>query len=75
MKITKALLGLLVSVTVIVCLLGITGRATHAQGSGTDQSIAEKLDAIANTQKAILDDLASIKEELRIIKIRVTQTQ
>lgn len=56
--------------------LFIGERFMYAQGSsGTDQAILAKLDAALRNQSAILSDLASIKEELKIIKIRVTQSQ
>ena len=75
MRSSKILALVFIAVVVSAIVLGATSRVLNAQGAVQDQGIAEKLDAIANTQKAILDDLASIKEELRIIKIRVTQTQ
>jgi hypothetical protein len=46
-----------------------------AQGPGTDAAIGKKLDDILNGQRAIMQGIADLKEELRIVKIRVTQQQ
>ena len=69
------LFGLIVSLVVIACLLGIADRATQAQSAGQDQSVSAKLDEILGNQRTILENLSNIKEELRIIKIRITQSQ
>jgi hypothetical protein len=37
--------------------------------------VLAKLGEILNNQKVIMEDLAFMKEEIRIIKIRVTQSQ
>ena len=66
----------IVLAVVFVVLFGVTGRAIHAQGSGaSDSTVSVKLDAVLINQKSIMKDLADIKEELRIIKIRITQQQ
>jgi len=71
----KIVLGLVVSFAVIALLLAVTERQLAAEGSGSDMNILSKLDNILAGQKAMLDDMAYIKEELKIIKIRVTQSQ
>lgn len=76
MKIRKVVFAVFISIVVAAALLGMTGRAIHAQSSGaSDSSALAKLDEILNNQKSIMADLAQIKEELRIIKIRITQSQ
>ena len=76
MKVKKAIFTFFISVVVVAALLGMTGRAIHAQSSGaSDSSVLAKLSEILNNQKSIMGDLASMKEELRIIKIRITQSQ
>jgi len=42
---------------------------------GDSQAVSQKLDQILSNQKAILDTLNSVKSELNVIKIRITQTQ
>ena len=76
MKTGKLIFVLIVSVTVIAALLTLTGRATHAQGSGvSDSAVPSKLDEIINNQKIIMAQLDLLKAELNIVKIRVTQSQ
>lgn len=76
MKIKKMLLGLMISLIVIASLLGGTDRPTSAQSaSGPESPVMVKLAEVLQNQKAILDNLASIREELKIIKIRVSQNQ
>jgi hypothetical protein len=76
MKITKVLLWLCILVIVASSFLGIANKPTHAQDSaGNEAEVLAKLTQILDNQKAILDQLASMKEELRIIKIRITQQQ
>jgi hypothetical protein len=40
-----------------------------------DAELSQKLAEIADNQKRIMEDISVIKEELRIIKIRITQNQ
>ena len=76
MKTKRAVVVFFISIAVIAVVLGVTGRTIHAQGSeGSDSSVLAKLDTVLRNQTAIMADLASIKEDLRIIKIRVTQSQ
>ncbi len=72
----RFLFGCIAVLFMIVGLFVITGVTTHAQAQGADESsVLAKLDEVLNGQKAIMDELASIKEELRIVKVRVTQQQ
>ena len=75
MRIRKILTGFVISTIIIACLVALTDGIVRAQGSASDSDILRKLDDILNTQKAIQDDIAAIKEELAVVKIRVTQNQ
>ena len=73
-------LGRFLIVVVLVCVLLslplVLSRITHAQDqAGNNPEILGKLDQILSGQKAIMDQMASMREELNIIKIRVTQQQ
>ena len=70
----KILIGIVVSAAVISALIMFEGRPVKAEDAAGGAVLA-KLDEVMNNQKAILDELASIKEELGIVKIRVTQMQ
>lgn len=76
MKFKNIIVGIGISLIVISSLLAFTGRPIWAQEeAGYDQEITKRLDDIVKTQKEILDSIASMKEELKIIKIRITQAQ
>jgi hypothetical protein len=76
MNTKKSLRAALISVMAIACLTGAVVMATNAQNSSaSDPSIPAKLDEIISANREILDSLNGIKEELRIIKIRVSQGQ
>ena len=75
MRIRKILTGLVTSVIVITCLIALTDITTRAQAASSDSDISKKLDDIINGQKTIQADIAAIKQELAVIKIRVTQNQ
>jgi hypothetical protein len=46
----------------------------NAQGAG-DADVLAKLNDIAKSQEELMDTVKSIKEDLHIVKIRVTQLQ
>jgi len=46
-----------------------------AQGAGSDQDVMSKLDDIAKSQEELKAAINSIKDDLQIVKIRVTQLQ
>lgn len=65
-----------IAVVVIVGFMGDPGRVTRAESaSGFDSTVMARLDEVIQNQQKILEGIAGIKEELRIIKIRVTQSQ
>ena len=75
MKFKKVLIGVVLALA-LVSLPFIITKATHAQGqSNTQDEMSAKLDQILNNQKTILQGIAELKNELYIIKIRVTQQQ
>ncbi|MBI5144395.1 MAG: hypothetical protein HZA30_04945 [Candidatus Omnitrophica bacterium] len=73
MKIKKIIMGLFISLIVISVLFAITDRKIQAQAAVSDSEVSKKLDDILKNQKKILEELASIKAELNVIKIRVTR--
>lgn len=76
MNIRRAVFLFLILAAAVTVILGTTGRAINAQTSGSSNTeLLAKLGEILNNQRSIIGDLASIKEELRIIKIRITQSQ
>lgn len=76
MKRYKTLAVLIISIAVAAVLLGGIARVTHAQGSDSSGSeVLAKLNEVLNNQKTIMQEIAGIREDLRIIKIRITQSQ
>ncbi len=71
----KIVIGVIISLVVLSMLLAVTGRPINAQGQTSDPEILKKLDEILAGQKTISQKLDTLKEELYIIKIRVTQQQ
>lgn len=69
----KIVAGLVVSVILISGLLVVAERGIGAEVETPD--ISSKLDEILGNQKTILQQLSSIKDELGIIKIRISQQQ
>jgi len=75
MKIRKAAMGIALALAVLSASFALV-RMTRAQEQVPDQpEIASKLNRVLDGQKNIMDQLASIRTELSIIKIRVTQQQ
>jgi|GEM_PF-2490131 hypothetical protein len=77
MKTKKALLWGAILCVVLWTLFDASNRPTQAQSaSGSEnEPVISRLENLLSNQKIIMSDLASIKEELRIIKIRITQQQ
>ena len=76
MRFKKFTVALIIGLVITLSILIFANRTTRAQES-TDSSkeILNKLDSVLNNQKTILQSLASLKEELYVVKIRVTQGQ
>ena len=73
--IKKLFVGFAILFAVVCMLVTVMNRPTHAEPQADNPGILKKLNDILDGQKAIVQDLDSMKEELRIIKIRVTQAQ
>jgi len=69
----KIFIGFIVMLAITAVSIAIANRPIQAQSASQETDVLKRLNEIASDQKAILTDLAFIKEELRIIKIRVTQ--
>jgi len=75
MKFNKVLI-LAALLFVIMSMRFVPAGTTFAQDQSSNQSeIIAKLDQVLNGQKAVMEQIASMKEEINIIKIRVTQIQ
>ena len=74
MKFKKILIGIIIVSVLIAAASLFVNSKTHAQDQ--DQSgIMSKLDQILNNEKLIMDQVMSMRQELNVIKIRVTQSQ
>lgn len=72
----KSILAVVVLTVIIAAVsFGFLAKVTHAQEQGADQVVLAKLDQVLQGQKAIIDQMAALKQELNIIKIRITQAQ
>ncbi|MCX5668250.1 MAG: hypothetical protein NTY34_08130 [Candidatus Omnitrophica bacterium] len=58
-----------------LCGMILTYGPLHAQGAISEGDIMAKLNKISKGQEEMMAALNSIKEELQIIKIRITQNQ
>ena len=68
MKMNKILIIIMLSALLVV--------SAYAQDQNQDlTAISAKLDQILNNEKVLMDEIASMKQELNVIKIRVTQSQ
>lgn len=77
MRTRKIFLWLAIVAVVLWTVLDSANRPTQAQSASSPDNapVIAQLDKVLANQSAILSDLASMKEELRIIKIRITQQQ
>lgn len=67
----KIILAVIVVILVVVVGTSIFG-ISHAQNEGSGTAVLSRLKEIISNQKDILRELSAMKEELRIIKVRVT---
>ena len=74
MKINKVMTAVVIAFIVISALLFFANRSVKAEGDN-NAAVLQKLDEVIRGQKAILDDMESLKREMNIVKIRVTQSQ
>jgi len=71
----KTVIGLVILSIALLGVFTLANKALRAETAGSDPEVLKKLDDISSSQKAILKALADLKQDLYIIKIRVTQTQ
>ena len=71
----RILSGAIIFIAGAICGLIFTYGPLHAQGSISEGDIMAKLNEISKGQEETIAAINSIKEDLRIIKIRVTQSQ
>jgi hypothetical protein len=69
------LLGAVIFIVGIACGLIFTYGTLHAEESTGNAEVIAKLDEISKGQADLTAAINSIKEDLQIIKIRVTQSQ
>ena len=75
MRNKKILIGVILVSVLVAASIFINGRL-QAQSQGTDDgTILSKLDQILNNERALMDQISSMRQELNVIKIRVTQSQ
>jgi len=72
MKVKNLCIAVVILVAAAFAVQAVIGAMVTAQD---DPSITNKLNEILKGQQSIAADIASIKSELNIVKIRVTQTQ
>ena len=72
---SRILSGVIIFIAGALCGMILTYGPLHAQGAISEGDIMAKLNKISKGQEDMMAALNSIKEELQIIKIRVTQSQ
>jgi hypothetical protein len=60
---------------IVIASMLVVGGKFSSVSAADDAGVLSKLDEVVQGQNAILEDLKSIKSELAIIKIRITQQQ
>jgi len=64
------------AILLIAVISAMSMSAVYAQDQSADQTeVLSKLNQVLTNQKVIMEQIASIKEELNVVKIRVTQSQ
>jgi len=71
----KILAGAAVFIAGMACGLVFTYGPLHAQGSINEGDIMAKLNEISRGQEEVVAAINSMKEDIKIILIRVTQRQ
>ena len=74
MKINKVMTAAVTALIVISAFLFFANKSVKAEGDN-NAVVLQKLDEVISGQKAILDGMESLKREINIVKIRVTQAQ
>jgi len=74
----KILIGVAAVLAIASAVILFQDRTIQAQDNGSSSELAAlsaKVDEILKCQKDIVKDIASIKEQLDVIRLRVTQNQ
>lgn len=71
----KNIIALVVIGALLLSASMFTNYVVRARAEGDDSELSKKMDDIIKSQKDILQGITELKEELRIVKIRVTQAQ
>ena len=71
----RILAGVMIFIVGVICGLIFTYGSIHAQGSINENDIMSKLNEISGSQAETAAALNSIKEDIRMIKLRITQMQ
>ena len=71
----KIFAGVIIFITGFVVALILTHGSLEAQPSGDGGDTMAKLNEIVRTQQDIISMINSMKEDIQIIKVRVTQLQ
>ena len=72
---SRILSGVIIFIAGALCGMILTYGPLHAQGAISEGDIMAKLNKISKGQEDMMAALNSMKEELQIIKIRITQNQ
>ena len=64
-----------VLMVLMTCGMVFTYGPLHAEGSMNEGDILAKLEEVSKSQQEMMAAINSLKEEIQIIKIRVTQSQ
>lgn len=74
MKLSRVIVIVVLALFVTLPLF-LSGTVNAQDETSVQGDISGKLDQILSNQKAIMDQIASVKQELSVVKIRVTQQQ
>jgi glucosamine 6-phosphate synthetase-like amidotransferase/phosphosugar isomerase protein len=72
---SKKILAIIVLAVMLAASSSLAQDETQQAPSAELNEIIGKLNEVLSSQKALMEQVASLKEELNIIKIRVTQSQ
>jgi len=75
MNFQKIAAALAVALILGAGIVALERTAMVRAADGDSAAVSQKLDQVLSNQKTILDTLNSVKSELNVIKIRITQTQ
>jgi hypothetical protein len=68
----KAVIAVLIMTALVTGIAIFSDKTVRAD---SESALSKKIDEVLNNQKAILSGIDALKQELTIVKIRVTQQQ